>query len=254
MLLWGLAAAGVLMFVVWLMHFPLRNAAIVDAGWAAGLALLALLYTLLDGGNPRRAWLLTAMAGIWGLRLSVHLLADRIVGKPEEGRYQELRRNWRTHIPLKFLLFFEFQAALCVLLSIPFLLAIRNPAPELGFWEYSGVLIWAAGMAGETIADRQLSSFKANPANRGLTCRNGLWRYTRHPNYFFEWLIWIGYAVFATPAPGGHLAWSAPALILYFLLRVTGIPATEAHALRSRRDYAAYQRTTSAFFPWFPAN
>jgi steroid 5-alpha reductase family enzyme len=103
------------------------------------------------------------------------------------------------------------------------------------------------------VADSQLQSFKSNPANRSATCRVGLWRYSRHPNYFFEWLIWVAFAVFAMGSPYGYVAAFAPLLMLFFLFRVTGIPATEAQALRSKGDdYRQYQRTTSAFVPWFP--
>jgi steroid 5-alpha reductase family enzyme len=107
-------------------------------------------------------------------------------------------------------------------------------------------------LSGEALADRQLESFKRDPQNRGRVCDVGLWRYSRHPNYFFEWLIWLSYALYASTSPAGWAAWIAPALILYFLLRVTGIPATEAQALRSRGDaYRRYQARTSPFVPWF---
>jgi steroid 5-alpha reductase family enzyme len=109
------------------------------------------------------------------------------------------------------------------------------------------------GMVGEAIADWQLEKFKKDPANKGKTCTAGLWNYSRHPNYFFEWLMWIGCATIALASPWGWLGLLSPALILYFLLGATGIPATEAQALRSRGDeYRAYQRSTNAFVPWFP--
>ena len=248
----ALVVAG-LMLVLWLIHFPLRNAAIVDAGWAGGLGILGVIYALMGGGFATRRYAIGAMAAVWGFRLALHLLTDRILGHPEEGRYQELRREWKTNIGLKFLLFFEFQVLLCVILSWPFYLAARNPAEGLSFLEYAAVALWAAAIAGESLADRQLAAFKRDPANRGKTCRAGLWNYSRHPNYFFEWLIWMAFALFALPSPYGWIGLLSPALILYFLLRVTGIPATEAQALRSRgEDYKRYQQTTSAFVPWFP--
>jgi steroid 5-alpha reductase family enzyme len=108
-------------------------------------------------------------------------------------------------------------------------------------------------MLGESVADAQLNRFRANPANKGKTCRVGLWNFSRHPNYFCEWLVWVGYFVYALGSPGGWMAVYAPALMYLFLTRVTGIKATEEHALRSRgEDYRQYQRTTNAFFPWFP--
>jgi steroid 5-alpha reductase family enzyme len=154
---------------------------------------------------------------------------------------------------VKFLFFFLFQGLLDLVLAIPFLVGSLNPSAPVAPLEWVGVAIWAVALAGETAADRQLERFKANPSNRGRTCREGLWRFSRHPNYFFEWLVWIAWAVFALASPGGALALVCPALMLFFLLRVTGIPATEAQALASRgNDYREYQRTTSAFVPWFP--
>ncbi len=248
----GLAVAG-LMLVLWLIHLPLRNAAIVDAGWAGGLALLGMLYALNGEGWEARRYVMGGMALIWGMRLALYLLFTRVLGHPEEGRYVELRRKWATNIPLKFLLFFEFQALLCVVLSAPFLLAAVNPEPGFSVLEFAGEVLWACGMVGEIAADRQLSKFKADSRNRGKTCRVGLWNYSRHPNYFFEWLIWMGFAVFALGSPFGYVGLLSPALILYFVLKLTGIPATEAQALRTRGDdYRRYQQTTSAFVPWFP--
>jgi steroid 5-alpha reductase family enzyme len=242
-----------LMAVLWAIHLRIRNAAIVDFGWAFGLALLALWYAAVGPGYAPRRWLMATLAGLWGFRLAFYLLRDRVIGQPEEGRYQQLRRQWKTNLPLKFFFFFEFQALLCVALSLPFFLAARNPAEELSLLEYGAAALWLIAFLGEATADAQLARFKADPANRGKVCRAGLWNYSRHPNYFFEWLIWVSFALFASASPWGWTAWFAPALMLYFLFRVTGIPATEAQALRSRGEaYRRYQETTSAFVPWFP--
>jgi steroid 5-alpha reductase family enzyme len=241
------------MLLLWLIHFPLHNAAIVDAGWAGGLALLGVLYAVMGAGWAPRRIAIASMALVWGLRLALYLLLTRVIGHPEEGRYVELRKQWRTNIPMKFLLFFEFQAVLCVVLAAPFLLASENPATSFSIFEYAGVVLWVVSIVGEITADMQLTAFKSNPANRGLTCRAGLWNYSRHPNYFFEWLIWVAFCLFAIDSKYGYLAFFPPALMLYFLFRVTGIPATEAQALRTRgEDYKRYQETTSAFVPWFP--
>lgn len=252
LLLIGTGAVCGLMFVLWLLHFPLRNAAIVDAGWAAGLAMLAIVYAVLgDGWGPRRAVLIPVVSA-WGFRLAFYLLFTRVLGHPEEGRYVQLRREWGAHIGWKFLVFFESQALLNVLLSTPFLLIALRPEAGFGILERVAFGLWAIGIWGEIASDAQLTSFKRNPANKGKTCRKGLWNYSRHPNYFFEWLIWMAYALAALPARHGYIAFLSPALILYFVLRVTGIPATEAQALRTKGDdYRDYQRTTSAFIPWF---
>ena len=251
----GIGSVAALMLLLWLVHLRTGNAAIVDAGWAGGLAVLGLLYSALGGGYWLRSAMVAAMTGIWGFRLAIYLLATRVIGQPEEGRYRELRRKWKTNITLKFLLFFEFQAVLCVVLAVPFLAAARNPDPRISPLEWTAVVLWVLAMTGEASADAQLNKFKSDKSSKGHTCQAGLWRYSRHPNYFFEWLIWVAFAIFALPSPGGYWGLLSPAVILYFLLRITGIPATEAQALRTRGDeYRRYQQTTSAFVPWVRKN
>lgn len=243
------------MLLLWIVHLLIRNAAVVDVGWAAGLAALAVVYALEGPGHVERRWMIAAMAASWGLRLAAYLLFARVISKPEEGRYQQLRREWKTNLPLRFLFFFEFQALLTVVLSLPFLLASLNPRAPLGGFEKTGAAIWLVSICGEAIADFQLNRFRRNPQSRGKTFRKGLWRYSRHPNYFFEWMIWIAYAVFALGSPWGWLGLVSPALMLFFLLGSAGIAANEAQALRTRgAEYRAYQRSTSTFIPWFPRN
>ena len=249
----GAAIVAGMMLVLWIIHLLIRNAALVDVGWAAGLGILALFYAAVGPGYAARKWAMASMAGFWGLRLAAFLLFARVLGHPEEGRYVQLRKEWKTNLALRFLFFFEFQALLEVVLSVPFLLVCMNPRAPLGVVEKTGAGIWLVAIIGEAIADQQLNKFKKDPANKGKTFRGGLWKYSRHPNYFFEWMIWVGYAVFAVASPWGWLGLISPALILYFLLSVTGIPATEAQAIRTRgNEYRAYQRTTSSFVPWFP--
>jgi len=251
LLLPGAALVIALMFVLWVIHLRMGNASIVDPGWAYGLAIIAVTFALLGPGYFWRKWLMAAMALAWGLRLGTYLLL-RILGKEEEGRYQELRRRWKTGLAWKFLLFFQFQAALVVLLSLPFLLAAMNTEAALSPLEFAGVALWLAALAGESIADRQLASFKRESGSSNLVCQRGLWAYSRHPNYFFEWLVWVAWAVFASASPWGWVAVLCPLLMLYLLFRVTGIPATEAQALRTKGEaYRVYQQTTSAFVPWF---
>ena len=242
----GAAVVIALMAVLWITHLGIRNAAIVDFGWALGLAILAVLYTVEGPGYALRRWLIATMVALWGVRLAFYILRERVIGHSEEGRYQQIRRAWKTKLPLKFFFFFEFQALLCVFLSLPFLLASLNSARVLSILEYLAAALWLVALGGEIAADGQLAEFKSDPANRSRVCRKGLWNYSRHPNYFLEWLIWVSYALFATASPWGWLAWSGPALMLFFLFRITGIPATEAQALRSRgEEYRRYQQTTS---------
>ncbi len=243
------------MTLLWALHLRRRDAGLVDPGWAAGFGLVALVYAAFGPGwAPRRA-AVAAMGLVWSVRLMLHLLR-RMRGKPEEGRYRALRAGWEAkgaNVPRRFLLFFLGQGILDVLLSIPMLLAVLNPDPRFSPWELAGAALWLVSVAGESAADAQLDRFKADTANRGKTCNIGLWRYSRHPNYFFEWLVWVAWLVFALGSPWGVVSFLCPALMLFFLLRVTGIPATEEQALRSRgEEYRRYQRTTSAFVPWLP--
>jgi steroid 5-alpha reductase family enzyme len=253
----GAAAVVLVMTLLWLLGIKNRNMSYVDIGWSANFALLALIDGFLGAGDAARRTLIAAMFALWGLRLAWHLAA-RILGEPEEGRYQELRRKWgdagEATLNGRFFRFFQLQAGLNVFLSVPLLVACGNRAPALDALEWLGFGIWCIALVGEALADRQLDRFKADPAHRGKVCDRGLWRYSRHPNYFFEWTIWVAYAVFALGSPPwGYLGLLMPALMLYFLLRVTGIPATEAQSLRSKGDaYRDYQARTSAFVPWFP--
>ena len=246
-----LAVDAVLMALVWVIHLILRNAGIVDVAWVYAVALSAAIVTLLGPGEPGRSLAAACMAGVWGVRLGTYLLF-RVLSHPEDPRYAALRKEWGGNTKLKFLGFFELQALLAVVFALPAFFAAQNPAPELSWPEYLGLLLWVVAVAGEALADKQLKDFKANPANRGRICQAGLWNYSRHPNYFFEFLVWLAFAIFALGSPYGWIALVCPALMLFFLFKVTGIPATEAQALKSKGEaYLEYQRSTSPFVPWF---
>lgn len=247
----GWAFCASVMLVAWLRQRRTRNANVVDVAWTANLGALAVFYASTGGAPWPRALLLVALVGVWSARLTTHLVRTRIVGEAEEdGRYRDLRGRWGQ---ATFFVFFQAQALLDVVLSVPFLLVARHAASAVHPLEIVGAAVWAVGIVGEAIADRQLDRFRSRPENRGRTCRTGLWRYSRHPNYFFEWVIWCGFAFVALAAPWGWVGLAAPALILVSILKVTGIPPTEARALATRGDdYRDYQRTTSAFVPWFP--
>lgn len=243
-----------LMCFVWLWFRRIDNAAVVDVGWGNGFAIAAVISFFLAPGWFERKLLLAALVVFWGERLTLYLLFDRILGgKPEDGRYQQMRAKWKTDLPKRFFMFFQYQTVLVIVLSLPFFLAMQNAEPSFHLLELVAAGVWLVGVAGESLADAQLKRFKADPANKGRTCRAGLWRLSRHPNYFFEWVIWVGYGLFALASPWGWLGLIAPLGMWYILTRLTGIPLTEEQAIRTRGDdYRQYQRTTNAFVPWFP--
>lgn len=250
-LAWIWAAMAGVMALGWAWQQRTRNAGVVDVLWSAGVGASAVVLAVLgDGGLlPRLA--LGLLGGAWGLRLALHL-AHRVFGEPEDGRYAHLRRLWGDSGP-KFFLVFQFQALLVPLFALPFFAVARAPAQGVTPALLLGVAIWLVAVAGEAIADRQLARFRGEPANRGRTCRAGLWRYSRHPNYFFEWLHWFAYVALAAGSPAWALAGAGPVLMYVFLRWLSGIPWTEAQALRSRGDdYREYQRSTPMLIPWFP--
>lgn len=254
LLLLGLVCSAAGMLVVWLIAIRMDNYGIVDIAWSASFALLVVAYAAVSHPVPARAVLIVLMVSAWSLRLAGYLYRRIMSHHPvEDARYQDLRRSWGPALRRRMFWFFQAQGLAAAFLSLPFALALVNPLPTIGAIEWAGVIVWAIGLLGESTADRQLARFKADPAHKGRVCNVGLWRYSRHPNYFFEWVIWVGYALVAWPAPFGVLAVACPAVMLYLLLGVTGIPATEAAAVARRGEaYREYQRTTSAFVPWFP--
>ncbi|MFS8063864.1 MAG: DUF1295 domain-containing protein [Luteimonas sp.] len=248
LLLW--AAAATAQALGWWWQRRHVNAGIVDAVWAAGVGGAAMLLAALGDGARFPRITLAVLGGAWGLRLAVHLW-HRVHGEPEDGRYAHLRTRWQDQ--RTWFAFFQFQALLVVLFALPFLAVTRNPVAGVTPWWFAGVAVWIISVLGEAIADAQLARFRADPRNRGRTCRAGLWRYSRHPNYFFEWLHWFTYVLLAVGSPLAWLAWTGPVVMYVFLRWISGIPYTEAQALRSRgEDYRAYQRTTPMLFPWFP--
>lgn len=240
------------MLLFYLVQRRTRNAGVVDFVWAAGVGVLAVFYAAGASGTPERRLLLAFLAGGWSLRLAAYLLVNRVLGRPEDGRYEMLRHNWGDKAQVFFFAFFQIQALWAVLFSIPFLPAAYSEA-ALGLLDFLALLVWLVAVGGETLADRQLARFRADPASRGKTCRVGFWRYSRHPNYFFEWIHWFTYVFLSIGSPFWWVSLMGPVVMLLFLYKVTGIPYTEKRALESRgEDYRRYQQMTSPFIPWFP--
>lgn len=249
----GFCLVSLIMMFLWLVQVRTRDASPVDVAWTYGLGLLAVFLAWRSEGDLQGRILVGVLGGLWSLRLGTYLLLNRVIGKSEDGRYQTLRESWGKHQHRNFFLFFQAQAVLDSLFALSFIPAVSRVTPLSLEQKILALCIWSVSVAGEMIADAQLAAFRRNPANRGRTCRKGLWNYSRHPNYFFEWLHWWTYVILAWNAPFFLSSLIAPIVLLYLLFKVTGIPATEAQAVKSRgADYLEYQRTTSAFIPWFP--
>jgi steroid 5-alpha reductase family enzyme len=247
-----LAVCSLIMIFVWLWSRRIGNAGVVDIFWSFNFPVIGLLLFVLAPAPLPRRLLICSMVVLAGSRLGWHLWV-RVTSHldDEEGRYRQLRKDWGPKPDRVFFWFFQAQALSNVALAIPFFVVTANRQAELSGWEIAGAVLWGVAVIGESAADRQLAKFKRDPANKGKVCAIGLWNYSRHPNYFFEWLMWMAYFVFAMGSPYGWLAIISPAVILYLLLKITGIPMTEEQSIRSRGEaYRAYQRSTSMFIPW----
>ncbi|MEM7783433.1 MAG: DUF1295 domain-containing protein [Planctomycetota bacterium] len=251
LMLYGLLICLGLFLGYWIIQYLINNSAIVDVFWAASVAVVGVFFVCYTPGDLSRRWLLGIMVAVWAARLSFYLFL-RWKGHEEDARYTDLKEKWGESAQLRMLRFYQMQGLGAYLFSLPILVAGYNSNP-IGFLDYVGVAIWLTSLIGETVADRQLAKFKSNPDNRGEVCKVGLWKYSRHPNYFFEWLHWCAYVPMSLMVPWGWLTVIAPIAMYIFLNRVTGIPLTEKQAVKSRGEkYREYQRTTNAFFPWFP--
>lgn len=251
LLLTGLAIALTYFTITWAISVRIKNYGLLDVAWSYGVAILAPIYTMFSPGEPVRKWLITGLGIAWSLRLGTYILVRVMRQHPhEDARYETLRARWPG--TGMFLIFFELQALLVVIFSLPFLIVSFNPSPTLSRLEIAGLILAAVALLGETLADLQMQAFKRDPSSKGRVCQRGLWRYSRHPNYFFEALIWWAFFLTALDSPSGWITIVCPLLMLQFLLKVTGIPLTEESAVKNKGDtYREYQRTTSAFIPWF---
>lgn len=250
-LLTGLSCVALFMTATWLIQLCTRDAGVVDAVWSWSLGFLGLLYAVVGPAPLPQRIALGLMATLWGLRLGTHIFL-RNHGKPEDRRYRGLREEWGAQVNLKMFGFYLFQALVALALSSSFLVAAYNghvlPPLLIGL----AVLVWAVSVAGEGIADGQMERFRADPANHGEVCRRGLWRYSRHPNYFFECLHWLAYLPLALGSPWGWAALISPVLMAYLLMKLSGIPLLERDMAQRKPGYAEYMRTTSALIPWPP--
>jgi len=249
----GLGTILAVWFVVWLTSVRIRDASVADIGWGPGFVLLAWVYCVLSPEWTPRSWLVAALVTLWGTRLSVHILR-RHRGKGEDPRYQAMRAAqgppfwWRSLFTV-----FWLQGAILWFVALPLLVAVSAAQPAtLTAIDGLGVVLFAIGFGFEIVGDYQLERFKAGPSNRGHVLDRGLWRYTRHPNYFGDATLWWGLFAIAAATPRGWLTVLSPALMTYLLMRVSGVTLLEDGLKASKSGYREYIARTPAFFPWFP--
>lgn len=250
----ALAVAG-MMVCVWLLSLPLRDASIVDMFWGLGFVLIAWTTWTQSSGDPTRKLLLAVLITIWGLRLSGYI-AWRNIGHGEDPRYRAMREKAGDKFPLLSLIrVFLLQGVVMWIVSLPVQLGQIPETPAPTVWDYLGAFLWAVGVFFESVGDFQLARFKANPENQGKVLNHGLWRFTRHPNYFGDFLMWWGIFLIALAASPSQNWWSGigPLIMSFFLMKVSGVTLLEKSLKESKGSaYDDYVQRTNAFFPGPP--
>ncbi len=250
----GFGVTALMFLLAWIVAEKLENYSLVDAVWAFGIGLTAVFWLVVGGEVGPKQAVAAVLIAAWSLRLGWHLQRRIKRAHPEEdARYVKLREVWAGRVSSAFFWFFQAQGISVVVLALPFLLIAADPDLSWSAWETAGLIVVAAGILGESVADAQMSRFKARNSGSKAVCQGGLWSYSRHPNYFFEAVIWTGFYIYACGSEWGWAMVHAPAIIIFLLLKVTGIPPTEAAALSRKGDaYRRYQKSTSPFIPWPP--
>jgi len=250
-LLASVGAIAVLMLATWLLSLVWHDASIVDPVWPLGFVVIAWVTRAVAAGhgNDVRQWVLVAMTTIWGLRLSGYL-AWRKQGAPEDHRYQAMRRHWGARFAVVSLLtVFVLQGVLMWVVSLPVQLGQTRATPDLGVLAGVGITLWLLGVCFESVGDLQLARFKADPASAGEVMDRGLWRYTRHPNYFGDACVWWGIALVAAETGIGAIGIVGAVVMTVLLVRVSGVPMLERSMPERRPGYVDYVARTSAFIP-----
>jgi steroid 5-alpha reductase family enzyme len=253
LLLVNLAVGLGLMVLLWLYSLAKKDASIVDSFWGPGFALIAWVSFFLTRGYQPRKLLLVSLVTVWGLRLGFHIFT-RNHGKGEDYRYQAMRRQYGDKFPLVSLFtVFGFQGLLMWFISMPLQIAQVSPTPDsLTLFDYLGAFVWLIGFSFEAIGDYQLKKFKADPNHKGKVMETGLWRYTRHPNYFGDAALWWGYYLIACAVPYGFYTLLSPLTMTIFLMNVSGVALLEKSLKKNKPGYAEYIARTSSFFPLPP--
>ena len=238
--------------VLWVLSLLLKDASIIDIFWGTGFIIIAWsVFAGVESPGPL-GFTLCVMTTMWGLRLTFYL-AFRNIGHGEDYRYQNFRRNGGKWWPLKSLYaVFGLQGTLALIISLPLSMSIAQPGHAMTSLGYLGAGLFSVGLVFETLGDFQLTRFKANPDNKGKVLDSGLWRYTRHPNYFGDSLVWWGLYLVAIGAPGVTWTIIGPLLMTFLLMKVSGVAMLEVKLKKTRPQYKDYIESTNAFFPWFP--
>jgi len=235
------------------LHLRVRNASLADVGFCLAFGLIVLTCGIFSDGDLFRRVLIAGMGLVYAFRLGRFLFLKRVWHKPEDSRYQTIRAKLGSWEPVGIFAYFQVQVPASLFFAGLPCWVMNHPANGLGWWDGLGVLIFFVAILGESLADQQLEVFRENPNNTGKTLQTGLWRYSRHPNYFFESLHWWAYVPLAIGLPWSGVAIFWPLLMTVSLLWITGVPWAETQALASRgKSYRDYQLRTSIFFPWFP--
>ncbi|HSB12765.1 MAG TPA: DUF1295 domain-containing protein [Blastocatellia bacterium] len=241
-----------LMLSVWLLSLVKKDASIVDIFWGLGFVLIALTCYVVADGHPGRKTLVTVLTTVWGVRLALHILW-RNKGKGEDFRYRAMRARHGKRFPIVSLVsVFALQAVLMWIISLPLQVAEISRVPARLTWlDWVGATVWLIGFLFESAGDFQLSRFKSDPNNKGKVMDRGLWRYTRHPNYFGDALLWWGFFLIALSTPAGLWTVISPLVMTGLLMKVSGVALLEKTLVKTKPEYSDYVRRTSAFFPWF---
>ncbi len=244
-------AVGAYMTAVFLLALILKDNSIVDVAWGPGFFLVVLVIMLRTPGAGTRFDLTAALVTLWGWRLASHIFLRRR-GKGEDFRYAQWRRSWgRWFVLRSFFQIFVLQGVLLLVIAYPVILIGSSAPSPLGALDVIGLVVWVVGFTFETVSDAQLAAFALNKENRGRLMTRGLWRYSRHPNYFGEATMWWGIFLIALAVPGGWRGALSPLAITFLLLKVSGVPMLEKK-YAGHPDFPAYARRTSIFVPWFP--
>ncbi len=245
----GLFLVLSILTALWLLSLAVKDASIIDIFWGLGFVVLAWWYRNQLGATDTRSLVLCCMVTLWGLRLSLHLAA-RNLGKPEDYRYQEMRKEaGKNFWWVSFLRVFMLQGFLLWIIAAPLLIAQTMPT-ALTMLDWIGIILFIIGFGFETVGDWQLQHFKKNPDNKGKVLNTGLWAYTRHPNYFGDALLWWGFFCFCA-STGAWLYIFSPILMTFLLMKVSGVALLEKKLVESKPQYKAYLENTPAFFPKF---